>query len=156
MCFTWTALLLTKLNRPLLPNYFPDSWFRVSSLAIILLGIWSWLNYSFGFLFCLNSLVNQVLYTFGMTESSKLKGLKNILSVVILEKHVRSILEIQKNNRKCTVNFWIPTLNLTSNGDQMAIDSNEVLGDLGTLFLEEVTKYKFGLPFSTSIGALTW
>ena len=56
------------LNRPRLPNYFRDSWFRVSSLAIILLGIWSWFYYSFGFLFCLNSLVNLVLYTFRMTE----------------------------------------------------------------------------------------
>ena len=37
----------------------------------------------------------------------------------------------------------------------MAIDFNEVLVDLGTLFHEEVTKSKFGLPFSTSIGALT-
>ena len=57
-----------RLNRPRLPNYSPDSWFRVSSLTIILLGIWSWFYYSFGFLFCLNSLVNLVLYTFRMTE----------------------------------------------------------------------------------------
>ena len=30
--------------------------------------------------------------------------------------------------------------NLTSHRDHMAIDSNEVLGELGTLFLEGVTK----------------
>ena len=30
--------------------------------------------------------------------------------------------------------------NLTSLGDHMAIDSNEVLGELATLFLEGVTK----------------
>ena len=37
--------------------------------------------------------------------------------------------------------------NLTSHGDHIAIDSNEVLGELGTLFLEGVTLNLFGLPF---------
>ena len=62
-CF-FTVLLLTTVESTA-TTY---SWFRRSSLAIILLGIWSWLYYSFGFLFCLNSLVNLVLYTFRMTE----------------------------------------------------------------------------------------
>ena len=64
LCFTSTVLLLTTVESTA-TTY---SWFRRSSLAIILLGIWSWLSYSFGFLFCLNSLVNLVLYTFRMTE----------------------------------------------------------------------------------------
>ena len=61
----------------------------------------------------------------------------------MLEKHVRSILEIRKISNSVSETFeHCDTINgnLTSHGDHIAIDSNEVLGELGTLFLEGVTK----------------
>ena len=69
-CFTWTALLLTKSKRPWLPIFrILDS---VPSFTIILLGIWCRLYYSFGLLFCANSLVNPVLYSIRVTVESSL------------------------------------------------------------------------------------
>ena len=59
---------LIRSNRSRIPNYFPDSWFRVSSVAIILHEIWSRSYYSFGILFYATSFVNPVLYIFWMTE----------------------------------------------------------------------------------------